>query len=164
VLRRFFLSALAVIALFFGGRAIVRAFASDETKIRWQLDSMAEGFNETRNGAVLAGLAPDFLDETHGADRQLVRAALARLFFESKDPVTKAFPYRVELPREALEIDVGSPANTATVELVARFFEKHAGEEQVRWEIAVSAELVERDGEWLVQRSEVRTVSGRMPR
>jgi hypothetical protein len=165
MLRRFLMSAIAVVAVFFGGRAIVRALASPEKKIRWQLDSMAEGFNRTRNGAVLAGLAPDFLDETYGADRALVQAGLARIFFESKDPVTKAFPYRVELPREQCTITVATPdKKSAQVELLARFFEKHAGSEAVRWEVQITAELVLRDGDWLVRRSETKAVSGRMPR
>ena len=164
-MKRFVLAAVLAFALAFGVRALVRALASDETKIRWQLASMAEGFDETRMNPVLAGLAPDFLDETHGADRELVRAALAHLFFQKKDPVTKGFLYRVEMPPESIVV-AGDPTTgtTADVELVARLIEKRGEEEKAVWETRIEAVFVELDGEWRIRRAQHQSISGRLPR
>jgi len=163
-LKRFLLTALATVVLAFVGRMLVRAVASDETKIRWRLEAMAEGFNETSNNACTEGLADDFLDESYGADRALVRQALAYLFFHRKDPVTRGFLYRVELPPESMRIAVDEGGETARLEMIARFFERNGAAEEVAWETRIDAELVERDGEWLIRRSEHQTLAGRMPR
>ena len=163
-MKRFLLTALATIVLALFGRMLVRAIASDETKIRWQLDALVEAFDETSNNGCTAVLAQDYLDETSGADRALVRQGLAYLFFHGKDPVTKGFVYRLELPEESTTIRVDEAAGTAHVALTARMLEKHAESERIAWETRIDAELVESDGEWLIRRSEHATLAGRMPR
>jgi hypothetical protein len=164
-MKRFLLSALATMALFVAGRWLVHALASDETRIRWRLEDMADGFNRTRTDACLAGLALDFRDETYGAERQDVRQGLARIFFEKKDPVTRGFLYRLDLPRESIKIDAPSADEmTAQVEMLARFFEQHGEEEELAWETRIKAEVVELDGDWYVRRTEHETLAGRLPR
>ena len=164
-MKRFVLSAIAAVIAFVAVRWIVHALASDETRIRWTLESMADGFNDTRTNKCLAGLAPDFRDETYGADRQDVQRGLARLFFEKKDPKTRGFLYRVELPRDAMEIEVdANEARTARATVLARFLEKQGDAESVAWETRIAAELVKRDGDWLVHGSEHTILVGRMPR
>ena len=41
-----------------GGRALVRALASPQTRIRWRLEEMVEGFNAMRARPVLDGIGP----------------------------------------------------------------------------------------------------------
>jgi hypothetical protein len=158
VIKRFFLSALAAIALFVGVRAVVRMLASDETKIRWVVEEMASGFNRTRMSPVLGGLAHEFLDETWGADRELVHAALAHLFFERKDAETKRFLYRLDIPRDEMSVEVDG--DSARSDFVASFFEVHKSDEQLAWRARVHAELVKTDDGWKIRRSEEKSVDG----
>ena len=60
-MKRVLLVLSAGLLLFIGGRALVRALASDETHIRWLVEDMAEGFDHTRTGAILGGLERDEL-------------------------------------------------------------------------------------------------------
>lgn len=158
MMNRFLLAALAAFAAFFGARAIVRALASDETKIRWVLEDMADGFNATRMSRVLGGLANDFLDETSGADRELVHAGLARLFFEEKDPETKRFLYRVEIPKQ--DVSIERDGETANVDLAATFFEVHGATEKLVWKARIHAAFAKTKDGWKIRRSENQTVEG----
>ena len=122
-------------------------------------------FDDTRTNKCLAGLAPDFRDETYGADRQDVQRGLARLFFEKKDPKTRGFLYRVELPQEAMRITVVHDGDKrGHVDLLARFFEKHGETEELAWETEIAAELIELEGDWVVRRTSHVIRAGRMPR
>lgn len=155
---RFLLVAVAAFAAFFGVRAIVRALASDETKIRWVVEEMASGFDDTRTSRVLGGLSSDFLDETWGADRELVHAGLARLFFEEKDPETKRFLYRVDVPKDELAVEVDG--DTARVSLVARFYAVHGNREQLAWKARIEAALVKSKDGWKIRRSRSTSLEG----
>lgn len=161
-MRRVLLSIGALVILWFGGRALVRLFASDETKIRWTVDAMIDGFNATRMDPVLSGLDREFLDESFGADREMVRSACAYLFFQAKDPETKKFLYRAEWKTSSIDIVAGSgnePAR-ASADLDVSFFRRKAEAEEPVWRVLVLAKFVERDGEWRIERSETRTVEG----
>jgi hypothetical protein len=157
-MNRFLLSALAAFAAFFGLRAIVHALASDETKIRWVVEDMASGFNDTRMSRVLGGLSKDFLDETWGADREMVRAGLAHMFFEEKDPETKHFLYRVDIPRDELAIDV--QGESASMGFVANFYEVHGASEKLAWKARIHAALVKSSDGWKIRRSENKSIEG----
>ena len=157
-MQRFLLSAIATIAAVFGIRAIVHALASDPTKIRWVIEDMASGFNDTRTGRVLDGLSRDFLDETWGADREMVHAGLAHMFFEEKDEATKRFLYRLEIREDELSIDVvGTQAST---NFIARFFEVHGAKETTAWTARMHADFVKTDDGWKVRRSQSKSLEG----
>jgi hypothetical protein len=158
-MKRFLLCAIAAFAAYFGLRAIVHGLASDETKIRWVVEDMASGFNATRMSPVLAGLAPDFLDETWGADRELVHAALAHMFFTDKDETTKRFLYRVEIPKDDLTIDIDG--HNAEMKFVASFFEVHGDEEKMTWKARMQAHFVKTDDGWRIRRSESTSIEGK---
>jgi hypothetical protein len=163
--KRVLLALAAGLLLFLVGRALVRALASDETKIRWLIEDMAEGFDATRMDSVLVAFAEDFRDKTSGADRRNVREALAYLFLSAKDPETKAFPYRVEVDVAKLAIDESpSEAPVADVELLARFLDRRGGEESVAWEIAIVSHWVRGEYGWRIARTSYETKSGRMLR
>jgi hypothetical protein len=153
------------VGLFLAGRALVRALASDETKIRWLVEDMADGFDRTRMDPILDGLAPDFVDQTSGANRQEVREALAYLFFNAKDERTKGFPYRVdvEIAQTTLARSESGPPS-AECRVNARFRDIRGGKETTAWEIAVTAHLERGDGGWRIRRSSYATKSGQMLR
>jgi hypothetical protein len=157
-MQRFLLSALAAFAAFFGVRSIVRALASDETKIRWVVEDMESGFNDTRMSRVLGGLSSDFLDETWGADREMVHAGLARMFFEEKDPDTKHFLYRVDIPKDELAMEIDGEA--ASMNLVASFYEVHGASEKLAWKARIHAALVKTKDGWKIRRSENKSLEG----
>jgi hypothetical protein len=163
-MKRLLLGLLAVIVLYFLAHWLFVALASDETRIRWLLEDMAGGFNETNARAVVAGLAEDFKEETDGCDRNGVRLGLNHLFLTQRDARTREFPYRVEIGVESLRIAVDAAGRTARVELVARFHESRGEAARVAWEVRIEGELRKGDGGWEVIRSRHETAAGRMPR
>ncbi len=164
-MRQVFLQTMALVGLFLAGRWIYSACASDETQIRWMIESMADGFNATRANPCLDGLAAGYVDTTSGADRELVHSALVHLFFTAKDETTKKFLYAVEMPEDELKISVSeSDPPTATVDALARFHEVHGGERTPAWEIRFHGELAEGEGDWEFVRTQHETVSGRRPK
>ena len=154
------LAVLAVAVLWIAGRALVRALASDETKIRRIVAEMADGFDRTRMDPILAGLHREFVDETSGATRQEIREGLAYLFFTAKDEATKGFPYRARV--EITSLAVHRP--TAECAADVRFVDVRGGKETPAWEIAVRFELDHGDDGWRIRKSSYETRSGRMLR
>lgn len=161
-MRRVLFSLATLVVLWFAGRALVRFFASDETKIRWTVEAMLDGFDRTRMDPILDGLDREFLDESFGADRAMVRSACAYLFFQAIDPATKKFLYRAEGATSAVKVveGAGGEPDRAEAELDVRFFQRRGAEEELAWRVLVLAQFVERDGEWRILRSETRTVEG----
>ena len=155
-MKRILFGLLALLLLWFGVRAIVRALASDETRIRWVIEDMADGFNQTRMNPIMNGLAEDFLEDSWGADKELARAGLAQMFLQSKDSRTKKFPYRVQIPEQDFRVQVheGGP-RTAEFDLVAQFDESKGEEWHPRWTAKVHAQLVLAPGGWKIRRARV---------
>lgn len=164
-MRQAFLQTVALVGLFFAGRWLYLVFASDETQIRWVIERMTEGFNDTRANPCLDALAPSFVDTTSGADRELVHRALVQLFFTAKDETTKKFLYSVEMPEDEMKIQVAeSDPPTATIDALARFFEVHGEARSLAWEIRVHGELAECEDDWQLVRTQHDTVSGKRPK
>jgi hypothetical protein len=160
-MKKIVLAVLAIAVLFFGGRALLRALVSDETKIGWVVDDMIEGFNETDNDQVREGLDVNFLDEAYGVDRELVRLALAHLFFNAKDPATKKFLYHAEHTLGPVAITKGeSGAKSATTDLEVTFSKRKGDALEPAWKIRVHATLEQKDGRWRFFRTTTSTLSG----
>jgi hypothetical protein len=164
-LKRILLALAVGVGLFLVVRAAIRALASDETKIRWTVEDMAEGFDRTRMDPILVAFAPGFQDETSGSDRQNVREALAYLFLTAKDPETKAFPYRVEVDVRRIAVDRADPDSpTAECELGARFLDRRGGRETAAWEIAIESRWRRGEYGWRIESTRYESKSGRMIR
>jgi len=153
---------VALVAAFFTGRVVYRALASDETRIRWVLEEEAEAFNGARMLTILDGFAPEYRDATTGLKRGELRAALLHVFQSRRDPATRRFLYRVELPEADLRVEVDGDTARATFRL--RLHEGSGAGEELAWELDVAAELERRDGEWLVIGSRHETLHGGRPR
>jgi len=163
-MKRVLFGVLAIVLLWFGVRAIVHFFASDETKIRWVVEDMVDGFNDTRMNPIMTGLAQDFVDESsgHKYKKDDVRAGLAQMFLQRKDPKTKRFPFRVQVPEEEFHVQVQRvEPRTAELDLVA-YFDESAGEEwHPQGKIQVHAELLLGPDGWKIRHTRV---DGKYPR
>lgn len=155
---------MAVAVLVLGGRALLRALASDETKIRLALEEACEGFGSARMDPVLAFVARDFVDDTTGFEREDLRAALASAFFQEKDPATKGFPYRASAPPESVAVTVQPDRGEATIRFLVRVVDVRGGGERTAWEFTVDGRMRRGDDGWQLVRSthETRTGSARL--
>jgi hypothetical protein len=156
---------LAVLA----GRWACHALASDETRIRWRIEAMQEGFNDQRTARVLRGLTQDFRDATEGVGRQEVREALASIFLRNLGNQGVPTEYRLELPdehwrielHEEPEADADGPQR-ARAWIKAVFTEVRGEATELYWDVDIEAELIEDPEQgWLIQRTEHKTISGR---
>ena len=159
------LAVVLIITAFVGtGFVLRRALASDETRIRRLVEGLVDGFNDERAARALRGFARDFLDETSGADRELVHTAVVHLFFTRRDPETKEFTLRLEVPEDTLIIEVLTPDEAARANGVLRLFQRAAEREELLWEVSFQGQLAQIDDRWRFVRSTHETVGGTRPR
>lgn len=155
------LGLLVAALLWIGGRALVDALASDETKIRRRIETACEGFGDTRMDPVLDLLARDFVDETSGFERANVREGVAAIFFQSKDPQTKGFPYRARLVPESLDVAVEpSDPPEARVRFTVEVVDTRGGGERTAWSAAIDGAFVDGEDGWQMRRSTHTTTKG----
>ncbi|TAJ24711.1 MAG: hypothetical protein EPO68_01145 [Planctomycetota bacterium] len=156
------LAAIAVLALvYFAGRAIVRALASEETKIRWALEEMRDGFNDAEPAPVIDHLHPLFREEQSGADLDMAEQALIAVCIGEIDSTTKTFALRAEADFDAWAVELGADDATATAKGDVGLFRSRAGVEKLEWRAKVELELVDDEHEgWLVQRAAFETLEG----
>lgn len=140
---------VGVSILLLGGRAVLRALASDEAKIRIKLEDACEGFGDTRMNPILEFLSREFVDETSGFHRDDVRGAVAAAFFQEKDPTTKKFPYRAAVVPDTLKIDVDKTGSkSARIAFVVRITDTKGGQDRNAWEFAVDGTMKDGDDGW----------------
>jgi hypothetical protein len=190
MLRKGLLALIALALVYWGVSALVRAFASDETRIRWVLEEMAEGFNETQLAAATQGVGESFRDDTSGYGKAELIEALRYVFMSSKHPVTRAFPYRLEIPREQLDIELraaraGEHGEHARAKFLARVIEPDpaptraargaaAADEETEsaatsapeprvWDLRVQADFTLTEDGWKLARSTHEKLSGSWP-
>ena len=163
-MRRLLFIVAGALALYLGGRALVHALASHETRVRWVIDDMVDGFNATRMNPILDGLDRDFLDDTWGADRDTVRAAAAHLFFDAVDPQTKRFLYRAEWEPQSVVVS-GDVSPVATVAFEVRFFELEGESESLAWKVRIEGDMhLDPERDWCFARTRTTTLEGEKPR
>ncbi len=133
---------IAASALVLAARRLWVALASQETRIRWRLEEMAEGFNEQSLGACLRGVADDWRDEGSEVDRALLADSLRALFFQERDQGSGGFPYRAEIERDALAIELDpEDRGRARADITARFLVLAGEEWSPTWRVRVGARL-----------------------
>jgi hypothetical protein len=156
-LKRLLLALVAVAALGLIGRAIYRALASEETKIGWLVDEHDRGLRrQAHERDPDRPRHPVFLDETYGADRDLVRAALVRLFFEANDETTEEVPLPRRVERQEHRRHAGPRQRRARPELP----ETQGRVLRAAWKARVKAQLQKKDGYWRFVRTETSTPRG----
>ncbi len=151
MLKRTLLLLSTVPVLYFGALLLWRALASDETKIRWLVEGMEEGYNEGRPRACFGPLALDWRHENYELDRELLRGALIRTALQDRDPRTKELLTKVELDDESLAITVDG--DRASLECDLTFWRLRSGVWDQVWSMHATAELAEGDDGWKIVRS-----------
>jgi hypothetical protein len=159
-MRRVILIGGALLLAFFAFFLLRRMLASDETRIRWMIDAMLEGFNDGRAGSVVDALASDFRDTTSGADRETVRQALVYLVMTYRDA---NHDFRLKGEMDVVAIDVGDEegGKTGRAEVIVRFFETSKLSGEPVWEVKVEILLVKPESGWRIRRTTHDTLRGR---
>lgn len=160
--------ALVAAALLVLGAWLRNALASDETRIRRVIAGMVAGFNDERNAGAMRGFAQEYRDTTSGVGRDRVHEGLAYLFFSRRDPDTKRFDLRLEVPEDLLAIEVADDEH-ARASGTLRLWEGAGARdddapETLLWEVRFDGALVDVDGAWRFATSTHETVEGRRPR
>lgn len=159
MVRRILVGAVLALGLWFAGRSLVGWLVSEETKIRWRIEDALEAFDDNRTKGCLEIIADDWRHAGSSVDRDLLKGALIRLFFEARHPTTKEFRYDAELDEETLAIEVtGERDARATVEL--RFWRTDREPPAVEWHVRVAGELVRDERGWQFRRTEHETLAG----
>jgi hypothetical protein len=161
MLRKVAIALIALAIVWLGGRALVHALVSDETKIRWNLEEACEGFTEARMSPILGFLAPDFVEESSGRPRAEVRAAVASVFFSAKDPQTKKFPYVAIVVPDTVVIDRDpGDEDKARLRCSIRITDTRGGGERIAYEFKLDGMLVDGDDGWQLVNARADKVQG----
>ena len=155
--KRLFLALLALAALFYGGRGLVRFLASDETKIRRIVAGMEDAYNEGRPGSCVGPLARGWRHEGSEIDREMLLGGLFQTA-RDRDRETRQLRSKVEVDEEAAAIVVTGEQATLTVEAV--FSRLRGGAWSETWRARVTAELADGDDGWEIVRSRHEDVAG----
>jgi hypothetical protein len=149
MLRKITIALIAVAVVWLGGRALVHALVSDETKIRWKLEDACEGFSNARMSPILDFLAHEFVDETSGYHRDDVRASVAGAFFTEKDPQTKKFPYRAIVVPDTLAIELDKTTKgSANLHCTIRITDVRGGKDRAALEFGLIGKMANGDDGW----------------
>ncbi|MBL8725969.1 MAG: hypothetical protein JNK49_18130 [Planctomycetes bacterium] len=151
----------AVGLVYFGGRALYFALASDTTKIGRLLADEAAAFQGANILHLLPGFATDYRDDTTGADVRSLRAAVLWLW-QNRRNAQGEFGWRVALPEGAGLVEVDGDAATAKFPL--QLFDRVEADAEPRCELQVEARLARRSGDWWLVGSQHVTTAGRLPR
>ncbi len=155
--KKLFLALVALLALFFASRSLIRFLASDETKIRRLVAEMEEAYNEGRPGACVGPLAKGWRHEGYSIDRELLLGALFQAARE-RDMATHQLKSRVEVDEDAAQVHVDGERATLSIE--ATFSRLRAGQWGQSWRLRVEAELVDGDDGWEIVKSRHEDLTG----
>lgn len=137
--------------MFFLGRALFLAFVSDETKIRWQVEGMEEGFNEGDLSDCVGPLDTSWRHDAYSLNREYLKGGLFQAFREERDRETGKRTSRVEVDWKGFFVEVDG--EQAKIEVEARFsrLQKEAWEQT--WHIRVFGDLEKGEDGWKILRT-----------
>ncbi len=151
-MQRFFLLLAAAFGLYFGGRWLHRAFSSDESLIRAQLERMAGGVDDGSIPRILGGFdAERYVDTTSGFRTEELRSALLYLFFQQRMDLEAEFD-----PADGIELTIDPDADPprATVRFHCIIEERLPdGTSRPWWDLRGVGEMERRGGDWRFVRS-----------
>lgn len=162
---RIVLGLLAGLALAWAGYLVYEASLDDETKVRRVIEIQAPAFNEA-SARGLSGFDYEFRDRTANLSRRDLHALLLYVFRTERDPHTREFRMRIELPVDEIVIEaIDTEAGTARARFRAELFRREGESETSLWDVEVSAEFARSEEHgWQFVRSEHRTLRGDRPR
>ncbi len=157
-MKRILLALAGTAALLVAARSLYRALAPDETKIRWMVERMVEGYNTDDVGDCIGPLAEEWRHEDYHLDRDELRAGLLHASLQDRDTKTKKLDRRVEVDSENLAVEVsGSSAN---LRCQAAFFRRRGEIWNDTWRIEIEADLQHGEHGWKIVRSRHRDLRG----
>ncbi len=133
--------------IFLGGRALVRALASPQAKIRWRLEEMVDGFNAMRARPVLDGVAADFVDRSAGITREDLHALLAWMFLNEIDEHGEFLWNAIFEPEETV-IELAPDKRSAKIECRVQLFRRRGGTPQMDWDARIAGTFNLGDQGW----------------
>ena len=151
------LACAALPLLWFGGGAVLRWFASDETKIRRIVASMEEAYNAGAPSDCVEPIAANWHHAGTELDRRELFAALLGIARE-RERETRELRTRVEVDEAAAEIVVAG--ERATLALEAAFQRRRGAEWQPSWQVRITAELVDGEDGWEIVASRHEDLEG----
>jgi len=157
MVKRILLGLFVVAGLYLGVGLVVRLLASDETRIRWLVEQMEEGYNTGHPGSCVGPLAKDWRHEGYGVDREMLLGGLFQTA-RDRDPKTRELRSRVTTDLESLAIAVDGDRATLTAR--ATFEGLRGGAWQEVWRLEIEAELERRDEGWRIVRSRHHDLQG----
>lgn len=160
-MKRLLLTLILAVAAFFGGRAVYRAMASDETKIGWLLADEAAAFHAASLLNLMPNFAADYRDDTTGLSLQTLRGGVLWAWQNQRDAEDR-FTWHLDLPEGPGEVAVDGDTATATFPL--RLYSGSGDEAKLVWGLRVTATLQRQDGEWRIARSSHSTTEGAAPK
>ncbi len=150
---------LLLVVAGFGGHRLELALRSPEDWIRSRLEDAQDGFNASRLSPCMALLAPEFVDETSGFQREDLKAVLVHVFFDEIDPATKAFRFRVAFD----DVRIAVQEQTAEVTFTVRLAERDGEAWREAWTFRLDGEFFDGAGGWALERARFRTLGGDLP-
>lgn len=127
---------LATLACF-GVRAIYRALASPEKRIRWRMEEMVEGFNSRKAQPVLDGIAKEFVDRSSDVTRDDLHSTLVWMFLNEHDDKGEFLWSAVFDPKE-MTIVVAQDKHSAAVECRVQFLRRRGTANELNWDARVT--------------------------
>lgn len=155
-----FTLALALASLplaYLGSGFVLRWFASDETRIRWLVESMEENYNAGDPSDCVEPIAATWHHAGTEMDRRMLFGALLQIAQE-RERETRQLRSRVEVDEEAATIAV--EGERATLTLDAQFSRRKGAEWQPSWQVRITAELVDGDDGWEIVTSSHEDLAG----
>ena len=157
-MKRLLLVVSGILVAWYVVLATISFLASEETKIRWNLEAMEEAYNRGAAGGVVRHLGDGWRHAGNDVSRRDLQRGLAAEFFQDRDPQSKKLLRRVRLDWEQLQVVLGEGQLESSIPAL---FERRRGEQ---WELAWHAELRATwsllDGDWRVTRSQHVDLSG----
>ncbi len=158
-MKRILLIALGLLLLVLGARALFRALSSDETKLRWRLEAMEEGYNEGDVGDAIGPIARDWKHDGAGeVTRDYVSRGLAYRSFQGYDQATDERIWRLEIDWDSLLILV--EGDEATTEFVATFLERGRDGWNVEWKLEADCRWRRSSEGWFLYASSHENLEG----
>lgn len=129
-------------------RQAVRALASDETRIRWMVEEMVDGFNEGSGKRASSGFAETWRYREETLRRDDLRGGLLAEFQRQRSQQARRLTLRASVPESSLAIEV--TGDTAHMELELHI-EKLRGEVwEPHWTLRAKASLERGDEGWRI--------------
>ena len=140
----------------------IRMFASDESRIRSQIESFTVAFNDQNLGNCMDVIDPEYRDETvRRVDRKMLESVLRYIFMSQMRSV--GIPMRIRVPESSIAIEI-EEGEQAAVEFEGILENEKAEGWKLQWHLKIESRMRKVDGDWIIYRTSHSTIEGKRPR